>query len=102
MQKSYNQRWKESGTSLSYKEWRKREDEKMSSFDGMVIPQVKAPNLKDDLMFKKTQEEMIKLSDYKENTSGKTTLGINQKVLIVGALIVLGAVGYKIYKKYKK
>ena len=35
MEKSLNQRWKESNTTLSYKEWRRREDDKMASFDGL-------------------------------------------------------------------
>jgi hypothetical protein len=101
MQKSYNQQWKESGTTLSYKEWRRREDDKMASFDG-TIPQIKSPSLVDSAEFKKTQEEMLKVAGYKENSANKSTLGINRNVLLIGALIIIGAVGYKIYKKYNK
>ena len=97
MQKSLNQRYKESGTTLTYKEWRQREDEKMASFDG--IP---APNLKDSANFKKTQDEMLKAGGLKTDVSHKTFLGIQNKYLWIGALIIVGAVGYKIYKKYNK
>lgn len=100
MEKSLNQQWKESGTTLSYREWRRREDEKMSSFNGLSsIPNI---NLGENPSFKKTMQEIAKKSGYTEEVSNKTVLGINKYVLLVGALIVVGAVGYKIYKKYNK
>jgi LPXTG-motif cell wall-anchored protein len=97
MEKSYNQRWKESGTTLTYKEWRRREDDKMASFDG-----IKAPNLNDSALYKKTINEMAKVGGYKETTSGKTTFGINNNVLLVGGLLIVGAIGFVVYKKIKK
>ena len=100
MEKSYNQRWKESGTTLSYKEWRRREDEKMASFDG--ISSVPAPKISDSASYQKTLDEISKLSGYKEELSNKTVLGINKSIIIVGALIIIGAIGYKIYQKNKK
>ena len=100
MEKSYNQRWKESGTTLSYKEWRRREDEKMASFDG--IPSIPAPKISDSASYQKTIEEMSKASGYKEDISNKTIFCINKYVLMAGALIVIGAIGYKIYQKNKK
>jgi hypothetical protein len=97
MQKSLNQQWKESGTTLSYKEWRIREDDKMASFDG--IP---APKLQDSTSFKKTQDEMLKAGGFQSEVSKKTFLGIQNKYLWIGGLIIVGAIGYKLYKKYKK
>jgi len=97
MQKSLNQQWKESGTTLSYKEWRIREDDKMASFDG--IP---APKLQDSASFKKTQDEMLKAGGFQSEVSKKTFLGIQNKYLWIGGLIIVGAIGYKLYKKYKK
>ena len=95
MEKSYNQRWKESGTTLTYKEWRRREDDKMASFDGMI------PKLQDTASFKKTQEEMQKKSGYQTDLSNKTIFGINKYVVYVGGFIILGAIGFTIYKKQK-
>lgn len=95
MEKSYNQRWKESGTTLTYKEWRKREDDKMSSFDGFV------PKLQDSASFQKTKSEMSKESVIKKDISNKTILGINKYVIVLGGIIILGAVAYKIYQKNK-
>lgn len=100
MEKSLNQQWKESGTTLSYKEWRRREDEKMASFDG--IPSIPAPNLSNNASYNKTLQDIAKSSGYKEEVSNKTVFGINKYVLMFGALIIVGAVGYKIYQKNKK
>jgi hypothetical protein len=97
MQKSLNQLYKESGTTLTYKEWRKREDDKMASFDG--IP---SPNLKDNLPFKQAQDEINKIGGYKKDISNDTIFGINKYVVILGGLIVTASLGYVIYKKIKK
>jgi hypothetical protein len=95
MEKSLNQQWKESGTTLSYKEWRRREDEKMASFDGISIPKI---DIRDNPNFQQTQREMQIKSGYKSDSEQKTTLGIKNFVLVIGALIIVGAIGYKIYK----
>ena len=100
MEKSLNQRWKESGTTLSYKEWRRREDDKMASFDG--IPSIPAPKISDSASYQKTLDEMAKVSGYQTDVKNKTILGINKYVLLVGALLIVGAIGNKIYKKNKK
>jgi hypothetical protein len=97
MEKSLNQLWKESGTTLSYKEWRIREDEKMASFDGVVIPQPKIDNSN----IQNALKDLQKKGGYQTELNDKTIFGINKYVLFYGALIVVGAIGYKIYKKNK-
>jgi hypothetical protein len=97
MEKSWNQRYKESGSTLSYKEWRKREDEKMASFDG--IP---SPSLSDSSSFKATVSEMQRKGGLKEEISGKTVFGINKYVLIVAGIVIVSAIAYNVYKKSKK
>jgi hypothetical protein len=94
MEKSYNQRYKESNTTLSYKEWRQREDEKMASFDGV-------PNIQDSASYKKTLEEMQKKSGFQTKLKGDNLFGIKYNVLILGGAIILGVIAYKIYKKNK-
>jgi hypothetical protein len=98
MSKSLNQLYKESGTTLSYKEWRRREDEKMASFDGVKSP---IDSLKNDANYLKTIDKMQKTSGYKNEISGNTIFGINKYALIVGGLIIVGAIAYKIYQKRK-
>jgi hypothetical protein len=96
MEKSWNQRYKESGTTLTYKEWRKREDEKMSSFDGAEGISIRSDSLT------KAREELSKRGGLKEDISQNTVFGIPKTVLVVGAVIVLAAVSYKLYKIYQK
>lgn len=97
MQKSYNQKYKESGTTLTYKEWRRREDEKMASFDGIPAPKIDTKEA-----FKKAEDEISRISNYQTKTTGKTFLGIQNTYIWIGALILVSAVGYKIYKNYNK
>jgi len=93
--KSYNQRYKESGTTLSYKEWRKREDEKMASFDGY-------PSIKLDVSaLEKAKADLLTKGGLKTNTSTKTFLGIPNYVFIIGGLIIIGGIAYKVYKNRK-
>ena len=94
MKKSLNQLYKESGTTLSYKEWRKREDDKMASFS--TIPK---PSLQDSTSY---QDVKMKMQGVKTELSGKTILGINKYVLIIGGLIIVSAIAFQIYKKQKK
>lgn len=89
--------WKESGTDLSYKEWRRMyDDDNELNFDKIEIPKI--PPLKDNPMFKKTMSDLSKASGLKEDVSGKTTLGINKNILIIASIIIVGAIGYKIYQ----
>jgi hypothetical protein len=98
MEKSLNQLYKESGTTLSYKEWRKREDEKMASFSGDIKP----PSLQDSTSFEKTKKEMGGVGGYKETISNKTIFGINKYIIIVGGVLIVSAIAYKIYKNRKQ
>ena len=98
MEKSLNQKYKESKTTLSYKDWRKREDEKMASFTGSLP----SPNLSENPKYQKTIEEMERLGGVKKDISKKTTLGIPNSILVTGTIIILGAVAYKVYTKYKQ
>ena len=99
MEKSLNQQWKESGTTLSYKEWRRREDEKMLSLDGLSFP--KKIELSDSASFQQTQKEMRERGGYKSDSEQTSTLGIKNYILVLGALVIVGAIGYKIYKNKK-
>lgn len=99
MNKSANQLWKESGTTLSFKDWLSREKEKFSNADGGVDNFIKNKPLNESIQ--KTLEVMKKNSGLKQDISNKTIFGINQNVVIVGGIIVLGAIAYKIYQNRK-
>jgi len=40
-------------------------------------------------------------SEYKPQISNKTIFGINKNAILVGGLIIVGAIAYKIYKNVK-
>lgn len=92
MQKSANKLWKESGTTLPFKEWIEREKQKFNyqddakSFDGLSL-------------------DTSSLSTGVSNTSSaktKTFFGLSSTTLIIAGLIIVGASGFYIYKKVKK
>lgn len=101
MNKSLNQLYKESGTTLTYKEWRKREDAKMASFSGL-IPSPPSPSLQDSSQYKSTLSQMAVVGGVKVKESGNTIFGINKYIVIIGGFIIVGAIAYKIYKKNHK
>jgi len=101
MTKSANQMWRESKSTLSFKKWLEREKEKYANADGMDESKF-IPNVKLNNKIEQTINEIRKSAGYKEATSKNTTLGLNQTVLIVAGVIIVGAIGYQIYKNYKK
>jgi hypothetical protein len=93
--KSANQLWKESGTTLSFKDWIQREKEK-----GMLIPN-KVVN--DSIAFIKNkvgiQDSKTDVEEELKNTND--ILGLNKWAIISSILIIGGALAYTIYKKRK-
>lgn len=115
--KSANQLWKESNTSLSFKEWLDREKEK-----GIFIPNKKFKGVDGidttelDKVLKEANERAVdtlglnsdkfeKLTGIKKNDdSDKNTnkfIGLNKWLLISSLVVIGGAVAYNIYKKNK-
>ena len=86
---SANQQYKESGSSLPFSEWISREKAK-----GKVIPKLGVTDVFEQEMKNITKqiEEPIK-----ENK----VLGLNKNILILSALVVIGAIAYKVYIKKK-
>jgi hypothetical protein len=107
VKKSPNKLWRESGTSLSFADWIQREKDKgafltnkkfenFASADGEIddltwLEQVKAQD--------RIDLGIDKIDDSKKKDT--TFLGLSKPVLIISGLIILGAIGYKIYQKRK-
>ena len=87
---SANQRYKLSGTSLSFADWIEREKAK-----GIVIPQKGVTDI--------YMEAVQQIEPEKENDSNndKKVLGLNKNMLLLSALIVLGALTYNHFKGKK-
>jgi hypothetical protein len=84
--------YKNSGSTLTFTEWLNREKQK-----GVVIPQQGVTDKIDDELQKQLDGEEVNFIKSGE----KTVLGLNKTVLVFSVLIVLGAVGYTIYRKRK-
>jgi hypothetical protein len=89
MNKSANQRWKESGTTLSFKEWIEREKQKFNYQS-------------DDKKFVGADGSTDVSTTPSSATVPSSLFGINSTVLILSGVIILGATGYYLYKKLKK
>lgn len=115
--KSANQLWKESNTSLSFKDWLDREKQKgnfipnkkfkgIHGFDSSSINKVlQEANTKavDSLGLDTTKFEDVIGINKKNNNVRDTNkfLGLNKWLLISSLVIIGGAVAYKIYNKNK-
>jgi hypothetical protein len=115
--KSANQLWRESGTSLSFKDWLDREKDKgkfipnkkfkgVDGIDTTKIEQVleKANSKQADTLgldAKKFEEKLgITKKDNGNNTDNKF-IGLNKWLLISSFLVIGGAVAYNFYNKRK-
>lgn len=96
--KSANQMWKESGTTLSFKDWLNREKAKYSNYDGQAGIILNKP-LNDTI-----QGAVIRLqqkSGMKKEVSKGKTFGISNYLIIGTAVVVVGVIAYQIYKSKK-
>jgi len=90
MEKSANKLWRESGSTLSFKEWIDRENQKKE--------EVKANFIGEDLVNKT-------LNNSSQNSSGelntKSVLGLNKGVVILSSLLIVGSLSYYFYMRLK-
>jgi hypothetical protein len=97
---SANQRWKKSNTTLPFKEWLSREDEKRASqkeSDINFIPFV-SPNKEAKI------NNTVKLGangTIVDTASTNQTFGISNTYLIIAGVFVVGAITYYYIKKAK-
>lgn len=114
--KSANQLWKESNTSLSFKDWLEREKQK-----GMFIPNKKYQgidgfdNSRVDKVLeeanKKANDSLLDVTKFEDKigivksnpyeVDKNKFLGLNKWLLIGSVVVIAGAVAYKIYNKKK-
>ena len=106
--KSPNRLWRESGSSLSFADWIQREKEKSNfmvnkkflNFTEDVSNETNsdATWLQDSLNQAKIDLGIEKPKDTKPDN---TFIGLNKTVLMLSALIIVGAIFYKVYEKRK-
>ena len=95
MEKSANKRWRESGTSLSFKEWIERENKKKEQGIDSFIKNT------ENSVFEEVSNDV---PQYTRATGNEKTnfLGLNRTILVVSTLLIVSATGFYLYKKYKK
>jgi hypothetical protein len=107
-QKSPNKLWRESGTSLSFADWIQREKdkgaflvnkqfEKFANVEGVIDDATWLENVKNQSRIDLGIDKIVTDKEVKDNTF----IGLNKSLLLISGLIVLGAIGYKIYQKRK-
>lgn len=100
--KSANQLWRESGSTLSFKNWLEREKDK-----GRFLPnkQLKEFNSFDSESSSKSNQNIIQdvLKEKKQKANpNEVKLGLSKSIIVISITLVLGAIGYNIYIKNKK
>ena len=103
IEKTANQLWRESGTTLSFKDWLNREKRKHVNFIGgeqekQQFMMVNKP-LNDTIQ--KTLGDIKKEVGYKTEASGKSVFGVNKTIIILVGVGALAFVTYKFIKSRK-
>ena len=107
MEKSANKRWKESGSTLSFKDWIDRENKK-KEFEGNFIPFIPEPSstVKDviNTTLNRSKEEISLAAGYKtaEQADTNKVLGLDKRILVFSTLLIVVSVTYYFYQKLKK
>lgn len=95
-QKSANQIWKESGTTLKFSDWIEREKAKGSFIPNKMVSDTTA-------LIRKNLGLVAKDSSYIVNPKNDNLiLGLNKWILLSSLVVISGAVAYSIYIKNKK
>lgn len=101
IQKSANQLWKESKTTLSFKDWLNREKEKFMNYDGVGKEPDVIINKPLNDSIQEALHEARQSAGYKTEVSKKSVFGLNKTVLIVAGVLIVAAIGYRLYKAKK-
>lgn len=117
--KSPNRLWRESGTQLTFADWIQREKDKnnflvnrkFESFNNVQgvqgtqgtqdVQQVIDSNNVWLENIKKQSKDFFGIDKPANKKNDNTFVGLSKPVLFISALIIIGAIGYKIYQKRK-
>ena len=114
--KSANQLWKESNTSLSFKDWLEREKDKgvfipnrkFLSVNGIdttrvdrVLEEANTKSVDSILDIKKFEDKLGITKKDDVNRDNNKFIGLNKWLLISSLVVIGGAIAYKIYNKKK-
>jgi hypothetical protein len=100
MEKSANKRWKESGTSLSFKEWIDRENKKNEPQGNFLPFESDIRNQLQDAIRNEVGDELR--TGYKPTAENKKVFGLDKGVLIFSGILIAGSLGMYFYKRLKE
>ncbi len=100
MLKSANQRWKESKTTLPFRDWITREKEKFINADAKAQESI-ILNVPLNDSVQSAINSAVKQSGLKKEIDKGKTFGISNTVLIVASVVIVGAIVYSVYAKEK-
>lgn len=92
MEKSANKLWRESGTTLSFKDWINRENQKKEQTQMSFIGEQQVQT---------TVNSVYTADTPTTETNTSTVLGLNKGILIASSVLVLGTLGYYFYQRLK-
>ena len=98
--KSKNQLWKESNTSLSFKEWMDREIKKGNFAPKEQLSADGVPSLGENLTDMTKFENILGMNKPDQNNN-TTVFGLSKPILIGSVVLIVGAIVYKIYQNRK-
>ena len=100
-----NQAWKQSGTTLTFKEWINREKQKQQEAKDSFIPFAESaiPEVKVDTSTVDNVGNNINLPNpYSNNVMNKNNvLGLNSSILIFSGVLITLSLGYYIFTRVK-
>ena len=97
MEKSASKQWRESGSTLSFKQWIERENQKKDSFSNFL------DTSSIDTLLNQQQLVISKNAGIKTPVNlGSNTAGLNTGILMFSTLLIVGSLGFYFYSKLKK
>lgn len=99
--KSANQIWKESGSTLSFKNWLQREKDKGRFLPNKQLMEFNFIEGEDSIS---SSQQLIQetLKNKSKSIPKKAPYGLSKPVIYISATLVLGAIAFQIYQKQKK
>jgi hypothetical protein len=98
--KSANQIWRESGSTLSFKNWLQREKDK-----GRFLPNkqlIEFSSVEGESEFNENQEIIKQTLKANKSNNIPNKVGLDKIVITISIGLILGGIAYKIYKSKSK
>lgn len=109
-EKTASKRWRESGSTLTFKQWVERENKKKDSqetdffnLNGTTTSSSSSTDIEDIVhqSLNESQDSYIGGIGVKTTEDKTSVLGLNKNIVIFSTLLIVSSVGYYFYKRIK-